>query len=285
MLVISSVYGHGYGKEEIAAVEGAGFTFRSQVSRYAGSQVCHWLDFDDGPSLELVEVEDNKAYVDFVPLGMPPYSPGISVVVPEWAERDLSYFETKHASLRPYRVHVPYDGSPDPRKPGWNYLNFALPVVRGLYIFLTLPDEPAPRRPAPPRHPNGARRVRGLVIDGDEKDLARLQNISESEFVDGGLAIDGVRVWPRTAFESLPRLGRKVYPLLAVVLEVFDLADLPRNVREGHDATFRGRPAVHLPQNDLFGDLVITESRPELDRVPLTPPDSRRPHPRGQHAF
>src|SRR5512136_821785 len=103
MLAVSNVYGHGFGGEQVKALERAGFVLRPQVSRYPGAQLCRFIDFEDGPSLELIEVEDDKAYLDFVPQGMKPYGPGINLVVPDWAERELDDFDRRHAMFGPYR--------------------------------------------------------------------------------------------------------------------------------------------------------------------------------------
>ncbi len=114
MLVIGNVFGHGFSTAQIEAIEHAGFALRPTPSRYAGSQLCRFIDFETGPALELIEVEDPKAYLDFVPNGMKPYEPGVNLVVPEWAERGLEEFDRRHAMFDPYRVHVAYDGSDDP---------------------------------------------------------------------------------------------------------------------------------------------------------------------------
>ncbi|HII41450.1 MAG TPA: hypothetical protein HA326_09600 [Thermoplasmata archaeon] len=263
MLVIGNIYGHGFGAEQAARLEQAGFTLRMPPSRYAGSQVCRFIDFEDGPALELIEVEDPKAYLDFVPNGMAPYAPGISLVVPDWAERDLAYFDRKHAMYDPYRLHVPYDGSDDPSKPGWNYLNFATPLVPGVFVWLTKLDEPPPRRPLVPRHPNGAIGVRGLVFDGDVTTLQHLARVAESDPEGGALTLEGVTLWPKTSLHDVPRIRGKAFPLLAVVLETTDLSLLPRELREDRATTFESRDAVHLETNDLAWDLLITEPDPE----------------------
>ncbi len=266
MLVIGNVYGHGFSFEAIAAVERAGFTLRDPTSRYAGSQVCHFVDFEDGPALELIEVEDPKAYLDFVPNGMTPYAPGISLVVPPWAERDLSDFERRNEAFRPYRVHAAYDGSDDASRPGWNYLNFARALVPRVFIWLTQLDEPVPRHPVAPRHPNGAFGVRGLVFNGDDETLRHVARIAETPMDRGSVTIEGVTLWPRTALGDVPRIRGKAFPLLAVVVETADLGQVPREVRRAGETTLENAPALRLRTNDLSWDLLLVEGDP--DRAP-----------------
>lgn len=263
MLVIGNVYGHGFGKEAVSEIERAGFELREPPSRHAGAQVCRFIDFEDGPALELIEVEDPRAYLDFVPDGMKPFAPGVSLIVPHWAERDLSDFARRHAPFQPYALHAAYDGSDDTSRPGWNYLNFATPLVPGVFIWLTQLDEPAPRRPPVERQPNGAVGVRGLVFDGDERCLRHVARVAEAPMDHGAVTIEGVTLWPRTALEDAPRIHGKAFPLLAVVVETADLRALPSDVRADHAATFDSRPAVHLPTNDLCWDLILTEADPE----------------------
>lgn len=262
MLVIGNVFGHGFGKEAIDAVERAGFTLRGEISRYAGSQVCRFIDFEEGPALELIDVEDAQAYLDFCPNGMTPYAPGVSLVVPEWAERDLADFDRRYAMFDPYRLHVAYDGSDDPAKPGWNYLNFATPLLPGVFVWITKLDRPEPRRPLVPRHPNGVVGVSGLLVDGTADCLKHVARVAETESANGAVVIEGVTLWPKTSLRDVPRITGKCFPLLAVILETESLSALPRSLREEHATTFDGRPAVHLPTSDLSWDLLITEADP-----------------------
>ncbi len=267
MLNVGNVYGHGFAPQGIAALEKAGFTFRASVSRYDGAQLCHYLDFEEGPSLEAVQVEDTKAYLDFVPLGMKPYTPGISLVIPDWAERDFPFFEKRFADLRPYRLHVNYDGTRARGRPGWDYLNFGLPVIRDTFVWLTQLEEPRPRKPAAPLHPNGARGVRGLVFDIDAAALTRLARLVEADVVDGAVDVDGVLIWSREAMDGTWPTKPKVFPLSAVVVETAGLDAWPKKIGAGHDSRFGERPAVHLETNDLSWDLLITGP---------WPPDLRR---------
>ncbi len=258
MLNVGNVYGHGYTPDAVAAFEAAGFVLRPGVSRYGGAQLCRYLDFEEGPSLELVQVEDPKAYMDFVPLGMKPYAPGISLVVPDWADRDFPYFEARFPELRPYRLHANYDGSTARGQPGWSYLNFAVPILRDTFVWLTQLEEPRPRKTPPPPHPNGARGVRGLVLDLDAKELRRLAQIVETDVVDGAVDVDGVLVWSRAALQGPPPVAKKIFPLVAVVLETADLGGLPKRFAEGRGTVFEDRPAVRLGTNDLSWDLLFT---------------------------
>lgn len=270
MFTISNVYGHGFAGPEVEAIERAGFTMRSVVSRYPGSQVCRFIDFEDGPSLEFVEVEDDKAYLDFVPNGMKPYAPGISVAIEEFAERDLGDFERKFADLAPYRLHWNYDGTETPGKPGWSYLNFSRPILRDTFLWLTQLDLPRPPRRVPAEHPNGVVGVRALVFDLEEAEFDRLARLLKDEPRRNGLEIDRVEILRADVLPDRPPRRGKAFPLVAIILETDDLGDLPRSAREGHEATFRSRPAVEIRTNDLSWDLVVTErDRRVAERAPL----------------
>ncbi len=257
MLEIGNVYGHGFDPAKVAEIERAGFTVRPQVSHYAGSQVCRFVDFEDGPSLELIEVADAKAYLDFVPLGMKPYAPGVSVLVPDYAERELADFQRKYEEWGPYTLHANYDGSDDPSKPGWDYLNFELPVIRDTFLFLTRLDEPQPHRPLAPLHPNGTQAVVGLVFDLPEESLRRLARLAETKLVQGAVDINGVKVYSREALDVMPRLGEKAFPLCAVVVRTEDLEYFAHEFGEAEVVSFRSRPAVRIRTNDLSWDLLL----------------------------
>ena len=260
MLVIGNIYGHGFQAADVAAIQAAGFAVRTHDSNPDRTRVCRFIDFEDGPALELIAVEDPRGYLDSVPDGMPPYAPGFSLIVPHWAERDLSAFEARHAMFRPYALHAAYDGSGDASRPGWNHLAFATPLLPGVFIWLTQLDEPQPRRPLVPRHPNGATGVRGIVVDGGEACLRNVARVAEVEPVEGAVTIEGVTLWPRACLDDVPRISGKAFPLLAIVVETPDLTNLPREVREKAAASFDSRPAVHLRTHDLAWDLLIVEA-------------------------
>ena len=257
MLEIGNVYGHGFDRARLAEIERAGFSLRPETSHYAGAQLCRFLDFEDGPALELIEVADEKAYLDFVPKGMKPYCPGVSLVVPDYAERELADFERKYEEWQPYSLHVNYDGSKEPRKFGWNYLNFERPVIRDTFLWLTRLDEPRPRRPPIPRHPNGAQGVVSLVFDVPEEGLERLARLAETKLAQGALDINGVKVYSRDALDVMPVPGEKTFPLRAIVVKADRLDSFADVSEEPEIVSFRSRPAARIRTNDLSWDILV----------------------------
>ena len=89
MLAASNIYGHGFDANQVARPERLGFRVRPQVSIYPGSQMCRFIDFDQGPDLELHEIEDDQTYQDLVPDGMTPCCPGISLALSGASGRTL----------------------------------------------------------------------------------------------------------------------------------------------------------------------------------------------------
>ncbi len=259
MLTIDNMYGHGFDRAQVSRLEALGFSIRPQLTTFLGTQLCRFVDFPHGPSLELIEVEDDRAYQDFVPAGMAPYCPGISLELPRDSPATLADYEIEFRQLHPYVLHVNYDGSVNPPQPGWNYLNFAIPVVQNTFIWLTGYDEP---RPAPIQgsvQPNGVEGVAGLVFDLGVENLKGLRYLLHEPFVDGTLpASGGLTVWSTRALDDFPALAEKTFPLVAIILKAKTLdffADRGDHVRR---VTFRSQPAILIETNRLSWDLVIT---------------------------
>jgi hypothetical protein len=190
-LSVSNIYGHGYDAGELARLDELGFDLRPETLRYPGSQVCSFLDFARGPALELIEVLDDREYRAFVPHGMEPYCPGISLL----AADELGALEREFRAFDPYRLHV---GE-------FTYLNFATPLVPGTFVWFSVFQGSRPAARGSVTHRNGVTGVTGLVFDLPTSDLRPLA------------ALD-VRVWGREKAAELPATD-KDFPLVAVVLE------------------------------------------------------------------
>ncbi len=259
MLTISNIYGHGFDRLQLAALEGLGFAMRPQVSTYMGSQICHFIDFSTGPSLELIEVENRQAYEEFVPDGMVPYCPGISLVAPGSPQAVMAAYERKFNALEPYRLRVSYDGSPDEDAPGWHYLNFKIPPVRETFAWLTAYDEPKPSHEIHADHPNGIVNVAGLVFDLAPAELACLARLVDTPLVDGVLTVGDVAVLTSNTDEEPLTGPGKSFPLHTVVLRATNLdAFASANAGDVKATTFMGRPAVLIDTNPLAWDLLVT---------------------------
>jgi hypothetical protein len=258
MLKINNIYGHGFDDQQIEQLQLLGFKFRPQVSRFAGSQVLHFIDFTELPSLEFIEVKDEHDYLAFLPKGMVPHCPGINLVLSKRATTGVKRFRDKYKDWEPYPLHVNYDGSDDPGKPGWNYLNFEVPVVRDAFIWLTEPEEPEPSRNLVTDHPNKVNCVAGLVFDVEAEELLDLSRLVEAEMVEGVFEIDGVKIFSREAFECSKKITSKKFPLIAVVVKAESLKYIHALDEVVEEIACFSKPCLYSPTNELSWDLIVT---------------------------
>jgi hypothetical protein len=256
-LHLGTLYAHGYPPGEIRALRRLGFALRSGSATYAGAQKLRFIDLARPPALELIEVMDGRAYSAFVPAGMVPYAPGISLNVDGVTADALTPFERRMAAWNPYRLRVPYRGE-EAGGPGWNYLNFASPLAADTFIYLTQREEPSPKPPPPQRHPNSASAVASLVFDLPVDALRGLETLTGRSFADGILRIGHVSVYARSHLPvGLDRTGKR-FALAAVVVR---LDGAPANLR--HDE--RCRPirwhdgeTILVRMNPASWDLILT---------------------------
>ena len=253
MVSISNLYGHGFDAGQRAGLAGLGFSLRPQSSVYAGSQLCHFIDFPTGPALELIEVTDRSDYDSFVPAGMAPFCPGISLVAGEGSPAVLDAHEREFAGHEPYRLRVPYEGRTGPGAPGWHYLNFARPLVPGVFIWLTAFDRPKPALARQTRHPNSVLGVVGLLFDLQPEALADLSHVAGQPMTEGALRIGDVTL-TATGVDGAPRR----FPLRAVVLRAASLDTVRAHAPNAEVTRLMGQPALRIETNPLAWDLLIT---------------------------
>lgn len=258
MLTITNIYGHGFDKSQVSRLEQLGLCVRPNITRFPGSQMCRFIDFGNGPSLELIEIEDEREYLDFVLDGMKPYCPGISFAFARDSAKTLAEIDMMFRHLQPYDLHVNYDGTTDERKPGWNYLNFGVPLVRDTFIWLTEYDHPRPKPEPKPVHPNEVEGLLGFVFDLPPRDIRELKKLADREFEDGGIEIAGLRVWLRSGLQDFPETGEKTFPLVAMVLKTKTLDAVARGIEGVREASLLSRPALHIETNKLSWDIMIT---------------------------
>jgi hypothetical protein len=253
VLTIGNLYGHGFDRARLSRLESLGFTLRPEVSTYAGSQLCSFIDFAEGPSLELIEVTDPADYEAFVPAGMEPYCPGISLVVDDGSPAALDDCEREFADHEPYRLRVAYRDGDGPDAPGWHYLNFGRPMVPGTFAWLTAFDQPRPTTARNTTHANGVRGVVGLVFELGADELRDLSRLAGRSLVGHTLAIGGVEVLT-TDVSTAPRL----FPLRAVVLRAARLDAFRRYAPSAEATVVMGRPAVRIETSPTAWDLLVT---------------------------
>ncbi len=260
MLTVGNVYGHGFDVAEVHRLERVGFSLRPEIGHYAGSQILRFIDFERGPPLEFVELGNAKEYEAFVPKGMSPYSPGVNLLLPPGSPGAITHFREEFTNLRPYSHHVNYDGSSDPGKPGWAYLNFEVPVLPGIFLWLTHREEPQPVTERSAKHANGATGVRGLLLDVEAKELTMLAHLVGGNVTRGILEVGGLSFWTRGSVTDAPAIRGKRFPLAAVVVEANGL-DTQLAERQGaRQVSFLGQPAAQVSTNPLSWDLLLTMS-------------------------
>ena len=257
MLTINNIYGHGYGEAQIARLRSLGFNIRDRVSTYAGSQRLRFIDFDSLPYLEFIEVESEQEYFDFLPRGMVPYCPGINLLIPQHWSNGISELQQRYQEWGSYSIHVNYDGSDAPDQPGWNYLNFDIPVVRDTFVYLMTMDEPKPVKNVATDHPNSAQHVVGLVFNLDEAELVKLADVTGGELVGGEIDLEGVKIGSSEAMAGKYRIRQKQFPLAAIVIQA-DSIDFFRDKEEVTVFEYLSKPTVYIEAPELSWDLIVT---------------------------
>ena len=267
-IAVGNVFGHGFDAASVASLERLGFAIRPGTSHFAGAQAMRFIDFPRGPSLEFIQVTDADAYAAYVPEGMVPYSPGINLLLRGGTEGALATFAEAFREFRPYRLHVNYDGTSGANQPGWNYLNFGVPLLQKTFVWLTTLDEPHPSATKITAHRNGTVEVRGLWFNLEADALELLGRLVGGEVRDGTLAVGGIEFWSKDSGLDVPAIHGKRFPLALIVLEANEVRQ-PEPPTEGAEtAQFDVRPAVHMRTNPRSWDLVVVERRHGPSRRP-----------------
>jgi hypothetical protein len=256
MLRIGTLYAHGYSQGPLDQIQSLGFSLRPESSTYAGAQRLRFIDFTSPPTLELIHVQDERTYSDFIPPGMTPYCPGISLLLDPNSKKKFEDYEVVCRDRHPYRLHVDYSGGNDPAKPGTNYLNFETPLVEKTFIYLTQYQEPIPARQSASAHPNTAARVSGLVFDLPKQELTSLFRLWGQDPSEGGMVLGGLNIYTEPHVPDELRRGKKSFPLVAVVVSTEALLAQPD--RECAVIEWFGRQAILAKMNPLSWDIILT---------------------------
>ena len=237
-------------------VQSLGFSLRPESTPFAGSQILRFLDFSRPPALEFIRVEDEKAYREFLPPGMAPYSPGISIVIDTNSKPALTDYANAFREWKPYPIHFDNEGGNDPAKPGTDYLNFAIPLVEKTFIYLSQSRDAGREHPVPPVHANTAARVSGLVFDLPGESLKPLSSLAKLAPAEDNPAWGGVNIFDELYLTPELRRRKKLFPLAAVVVETDALTLNPapgtRLIR------WLGKPSALVETNPMSWDIILT---------------------------
>ena len=257
-LSVNNIYGHGYEGYDLDSLAQAGFEFRPHVSVYAGAQQLRFIDFVTCPCLECIQVTDHQTYLKFVPPGMTPYAPGINLGLTEGSPKTIQDFQENFSAWEPYLLHENYEGDPEERQPGWNYLNFTKEVVPGTFIWITEFEEPLPASHPKTSHPNHVTGISGIIFDLDPKDLNNLADLTGLSIQKNSLDLDGLIVYSRKSSPLDEGLPKKEFPLSAVILSAESLDYFQRGDVPLKETSMGGKSAYHLESPPQSWDIYIT---------------------------
>lgn len=259
MVSISNIYGHGFNEEWIGKFQDLGFLIRSDISAFEGSQVLRFIDFIKGPAIEIIEVESEHDYLEFLPPGMVPYCPGISLMLSSTPKKSLQQYKNDFSFWKPYILHDNYDGGQ------MSYLNFETPIVKDTFIWLTNVDVPPPVKAKKVKHPNTVSGIVGIVFNlsiGNLSSLATLigtmEKAESTEVQD--IEIGGVKIWSIDQLNALP-VSKKEFPLIALILQANSLDYFISNNIKFKEYSFFSKPALLIETNRQSWDIVVTTSK------------------------
>jgi hypothetical protein len=189
---------------------------------------------------------------------MVPYSPGISLLLPEDTKITLQNYQERYSSWEPYLLHENYEGGQDDYKPGWNYLNFRSGLVPDTFIWITEKEKPYPASYPKTSHLNTATRISGMIFNLEESALSRLSELVDSPLQSGTLDLGGVTLYTQDALLLEKKHQHKEFPLAAVLLRADNLDFFHQLDPPPPTVNVLGETAVYLEMPPQCWDLIIT---------------------------
>lgn len=217
-----------------------GFKLEPDEVEHPGRNFCRFLRLRDPGNarsysyLEFVYAKDKK---------QPVKSPGLCF----GHTKGLDLFQKKLERDGRYRskfIHKNYDWKKDnvTRLPGWNFITFSALGLPSLYTWLT-EYEPSPKRKKPlaPKHPNGAQRIHGFVLELNpkgEKFLSYLvgKKLGVRTKISGGVTLYITR-------------GKRTR-LSAVVVQCASVSRFVKKYGCDEEGEFLGKPSARIKNPD-----------------------------------
>lgn len=223
-----------------------GFTLEPQTVEHPNQHFCRFLKFDNP------KVPRKLQYLEFVwgKLG--------DVKKPGFCFGHSGGLDRYHAKLKRDRkypatiMHKNYEWKKDrvSRLPGWNFVNFPKLKMPGIFPWFTEYEPHPSRKPTKaPKHPNGARKIHGFVIEVDARGERFFSYLL------------GKRLQPRTQMACGTILyvtkGKRT-TVRAAVVELKSLKSFLRRYKPDSQGVFFGRDAARIENPDRrMWDLIL----------------------------
>lgn len=240
-------YTEDIGHKFFTALGRAGFRLSESRATHPGKHFCRFIVFDRG--------DGRAAYLEFVDVGRggkQVVKPGISL---RYSGRLEKYYDRvkKVKGVKAKYIHRNYAWKKDSRSrlPGWNFLTFVKPIFKNLFPWFTeYEPRPGVKRLAPPKHPNTADRLFGVVLAVREQDRARLEKVF-------GRSLAGRRV--DLGCIQLIVEPSKTTRLSALVIECRDFKRFTRLAKVKSPVLWEGRRAalIRNPDRRMWDIIVV----------------------------
>lgn len=254
------------------ALESRGFALSEAMVEHPGSLQCRFIYFGARDStfgreiqyLEFCHVtapdELKKLYFESESLEIEDsrfYEPGFCMIAKGGLQ---AAYEALDPHFKPLAKlsHRNYEWKTDDvnRTPGWNFLGFSDPLVRGVYTWL-IEYEFLKGRPQPIilPHPNTCQTIEGFVWDLPRSALSVMTTLIKADVTADSMKLaDGSTVY----LESLPGVGQgSASPFKAVVIGCENWETFIREAKPDRIFEWRGKPTAQVVIDDKGWDILV----------------------------
>ncbi|HOI42329.1 MAG TPA: hypothetical protein PK523_05225 [Elusimicrobiales bacterium] len=241
-------YTEDMGHKFFKALGRAGFRLSENQVAHPGKNFCRFITFDRG--------DGRAAYLEFVDVGRGGKRVNKAGISLRYSGPLKKYFDRvkKGRGVKVKYVHRNYAWKKDSksRLPGWNFLTFVKPVFKNLFPWFTeYEPRPSVKRLAPPKHPNTAGRLFGVVLAARAQDRPKLETVFGRSLAGRRVNLGGIQLIIETS---------KTTRLSALVIECRDFKRFTRSAKVKSPVLWEGRKAALIRNPDRrMWDIIVVE--------------------------
>jgi hypothetical protein len=256
--------------EPYFALAERGFSLSSDMTEHPGRQLCRFIRFNRSALstlsrpqyLEFVELADFEALRSTYPKDTTEdvlREPGFSLAADKRLEEVYRFNFAAFEKFQPTYSHKNYAWKHDDKSelPGWNFLEFAKPIVNGMNVWCT-EYEPNPNRQVAQKvepHANTANQIRGFIWNVSPHEAAAFAQLSDSQVVDNKMNLaDGSTIFLDQNFGGA---NKKQTSFSAVILGCSDWDMFCREAKPDKIIDWQNQKAAVIEFGPTGWDIVV----------------------------